>query len=66
MNKRLITAAFAEEKERSSELYSGFSVKQASNGIIGSQMEIGTWNMMQAMQTDHMFLLDEFITANDT
>lgn len=66
MNKGLVTAALTEIKERGGKFNSDPSIKQACYRVISIQMKVGTGNMMQAMQADPLFLLDELISTGYT
>jgi hypothetical protein len=60
----LVVAPFAEIEKRCGTFDLDPAIKKLSHPIIPILMEIGAWNVVQAMQTNPFFLFDQFIAAN--
>lgn len=66
MQQRLVFAAFAEIEKGSCIFDFHPAIKKLRNPVVGFQVKVGSWNMMQAMQANPVFLLNQLVAANHT
>jgi Fe-S cluster biosynthesis and repair protein YggX len=65
VQQRLIFTSFAEIEKRGAKFNPYPSVKQLGHPIFRMKMKIGSWNVVQTMKANPLFLLDELITASN-